>query len=118
MENEVRNIIALNSFKDSLTKKKGYGNDGFIFRALVTYDAIGKIVTEILEVCLIIGGYEPMIKLDVAAEGRIIIDSKYHLDFNPKFNNITFKFDGKIIVVECRRSPKIGDYKVIIEEQL
>jgi hypothetical protein len=51
------NITELASFNSSVTNKKDHGVDGFIFEGFITYEALDRTVTEILEVYLIIGGY-------------------------------------------------------------
>lgn len=117
MTHEMKNIMELNAFKDSLLSKADYGQDGFVIDGLVTYDAFNKTVTEILGVYLIIGGYEPMIKLDIYSKAKIITSDKYHLDLNPKYDNITFKYDRGQMIIEGKNSPKIGNYKVTIEER-
>jgi hypothetical protein len=117
MTHEMKNIMELNSFKNNLLTKADYGQDGFVIEGIVTYYAINKTVTEILNVYLIIGGYEPMIKLDIYSKGKIITSDKYHLDFNPKYDNIKFKYDNGQIIIEGKNSPKIGNYKVTIEER-
>lgn len=112
----MKNIIALKNFSESLLNKIEYGNDGYSFKSLVTYETSNKTVTEILDVYLIIGGFEPMIKIDTYCLGEIITSEKYHLDLNPKFDNITFKHLNKKLIVEGRNSPKIGNYKIKFEE--
>lgn len=119
MTSETKSIIALNEFKDCLESKREFGNDGFIFNGLITYDALRKKVVEVLDVYLIIGGYEPMVKLDINENGKKITDKIYHMDFNPKYYKDTiFKFDSssKMLIIEGKSSPKIGDYKVEIKE--
>jgi|GEM_PF-1367613 len=119
MDIESESIIALNEFKKGVIKKGDYGNDGCKFEGLVTYSVNGKVETEILEVVIITGGYEPMIKLDIDVKGRIITSAKYHLDFNPRFSKRTmFKFnkmDDSITIIG-KNSPKLGDYEVKIIE--
>lgn len=115
----MQSIMALNKFKNAIKNKSEYGNDGYKFEGLVTYSANGKIETEILEVALIIGGFEPMIRLDIDVKGRIITSAKYHLDFNPKFSrNTIFVFDESqnSIKIVGTNSPKLGDYEVTISE--
>lgn len=116
MTHEMKNIAELNSFKSNLSRKSGYGHDGFMFEGLVTYNALNKTVTEILEVYLIIGGYEPMVKLDIYSKGRIINSEKFHLDLNPKYDNISFIYNNGQLTIEGRNSPKIGNYRITIEE--
>lgn len=100
MTHEMKNMMELNSFKDKLSQKKDFGRDGVIFKGLITYSSMNTTVTEILDVYLIIGGYTPMIKLDIYAKARIITSETYHLDLNPMYDNITFKFDsGKMIII-------------------
>jgi hypothetical protein len=82
---EMESIIALNNFKSNLKNPIEYGNDGFKFEGFVTYYVNEKVETEILQIALIIGGFEPMIKMDLDAKARILVSKKYHLDFNPKF---------------------------------
>lgn len=113
-----KNINELIVFKNSLTKKTNYGQDGFVFEGLVTYHTLNKIESEILEVYLIIGGFEPLIKLDIYSKGIIIISEKYHLDLNPKYDNIIFKFDSPNMIIEGKNSPLIGNYKITIKEHL
>ena len=118
MTQEMESIYALNSFKSILRNKKEWGNDSFRFEGLVTYSAFDKVVTEILEVELVIGGFEPMIKLDLDRKGRIITSVNYHLDFNPRFEKTTiFSFDEiNTIKIEGKNSPKMGNYEVTIKE--
>ena len=115
----MESIMALNEFKSAVINKTDYGNDGYKFEGLVTYYTNGKVETEVLEVALIIGGYEPMIKLDIDANARIITSAKYHLDFNPKFwRNTTFEFnktENSIKIVGVN-SPKLGNFEVTITE--
>ncbi|MFD2938779.1 hypothetical protein [Flavobacterium notoginsengisoli] len=111
--------MALNQFKSAIKNKTEFGNDGYKFEGLVTYSAKGKIETEILDVVLIVGGFEPTIKLDIDFKGRILTSTKYHLDFNPKFSkNTLFVFDEskKSITITGTNSPKLGDYEVTIVE--
>ena len=116
MTNKMKNIIALNDFSESLLNKTEYGNDGYCFESLVTYEASNKTVTEILDIYLIIGGFEPMIKMDTYCLGKIITSEKYHLDLNPRFDNITFKYLNNKLIVDGSNSPKIGNYKITFEE--
>ncbi len=119
MNTEINSIMALNQFKSAIVNKKEYGNDGYEFEGLVTYYANGKIETEILEVILILGGFEPLIKLDVYSKGRILTNEKYHLDFYPKFfPNTQFVFNEleKSITIIGKNSPKLGSYEVTIVE--
>lgn len=119
MDTEMKSIMALNQFKSAIVNKTEYGNDGYKFEGLVTYSAKGKVETEILEVALIVGGFEPTIKLDIDVKGRILTSAKYHLDFNPKFSqNTKFIFDEleKSITIIGANSPKLGDYEVTIVE--
>jgi hypothetical protein len=118
MSHEMKSIIALNSFKEDILNLKEFGRDGFVFDGLVTYKVVGGIYSEILKVYLIIGGYEPMIKLDIHAEGRVIVSSKFHLDFNPAFSNTVFEYNNNRLLIIGRSSPKLGDYEVNIEEYL
>ncbi|WP_452596707.1 hypothetical protein [Pontimicrobium sp. MEBiC01747] len=55
----MESIRALNKFKDNLNNEVEYGNDGVEFNGLIEYNVRGKIITEVLEVILIIGGYTP-----------------------------------------------------------
>jgi hypothetical protein len=119
MDTEMQSVMSLNQFKSALKNKKEYGFDGYKFEGLVTYAAKGKIETEILEVALIVGGFEPMIKLDIDVKGRIITSAKYHLDFNPRFWQSTkFIFNEleNTIIIVGKNSPKLGDYEVTIVE--
>lgn len=116
MTHEMKNIIELNSFKDYITSKSDSGNDGFIFEGFITYEALSEVVTEILEVYLVIGGFEPMIKLDIFSKGRITTSHKYHLDINPKYENIALKHNFDSLIIRGTNSPKLGDYKIIIKE--
>ena len=115
----MKSIMALNQFKSAIVNKTEYGNDGYKFEGLVTYSAKGKVETEILEVALIVGGFEPTIKLDIDVKGRILTSAKYHLDFNPKFwRNTTFEFnktENSIKIVGVN-SPKLGNFEVTITE--
>jgi hypothetical protein len=109
----------LNEFKSALKNKRDFGNDGHKFEGLVTYYTNGKIETEILEIALITGGYEPVIRLDIDLKGRIITSEKYHLDFNPKFwKNTKFEFDKakNLIKIVGINSPKLGNFEVTISE--
>ena len=118
-DQEIKSIQALNYFKEAVRDKKEYGYDGFTFEGLVTYFVRGTSVTEILEVALIVGGFEPMIKLDIYSKGRIITSAKYHLDFNPKFSqNTKFSFDPKnsVFTITGTNSSKLGNYSLTIRE--
>lgn len=111
--------MALNYFKSAINNKTEHGNDGYIFEGLVTYFVDGNPVTEILEVVLVVGGFEPMIKLDIYSKARIITSVKYHLDFNPKFSQSTkFSFDTEdnILTITGTKSPKLGNYYLTIRE--
>ena len=118
MDKETLNNIAIQSFKNSLENKSEFGNDGFQFKGLVEYEAHNKITSEILDVYLIIGGYEPMVRLDIYEKGKKITLDKFHFDFNPKFNNMTFEFleNEKQLIISGKNSPKLGNYKVKIRE--
>ena len=119
MDTEMQSIMALNQFKSVLNHSIEYGYDGVKFEGFVTYSAKGKVETEILEVALIIGGFEPAIKLDIDAKSRKITSAKYHLDFNPKFSKSTkFIFNNveNSITILGLNSPKLGDYEVTIVE--
>lgn len=118
MTNEMKNISALNLFKNSLLKKTAYGKEGFMLEGMVSYTALNKTVTELLEIYIIIGGYEPMIKLDIYSKGRIIKSDKFHLDLNPKYDDMSFTFYNGQMIIEGKNSHKIGDYKIIIEEYI
>lgn len=113
------NISAINKLKSALKNKWEYGNDGFEFRGLITYTSKGKTVTEILQTILIIGGYEPLVRIDSKEEGEIITSDDYHMDFNPKFfKTSTFEFDYSTEILTIKgSSPKMGgDYFVEIQE--
>jgi hypothetical protein len=112
------NIRELTSFNGSLGRKREFGVDGFIFNGLVTYETQNNTVVEILDVWLIVGGYEPMIRLDINSKRKRITSSEYHLDLIPRFDNITFEPIGNKLMVEVRGSPKLGNYKVTIEEYI
>lgn len=119
MDTEMQSVIALNQFKSAIKNKIEYGYDGYKFEGLVTYSAKGKVETEILEVALIVGGFEPTIKLDIDVKGRIITSAKYHLDFNPRFSKSTKFIFNKLensITIIGKNSPKLGDYEVTIVE--
>ena len=92
MDQETNNNIDLNELRNSLSNIVSFGDDGYKARCKVTYVAIGKTETEILDVFLIVGGYEPMIRFDIYEEGEIITLDKYHMDFNPKFSKKTLDF--------------------------
>lgn len=111
-------IIALNQFKSSLSTKEKFGNDGFQFNGLVQYNVAGKTTIEVLEVILIVGGFEPMIKLDIYEKGIKITKDDFHLDFNSRFNNTEFVFDPvkQSIIITGKNSPKLGNYSVEITE--
>ena len=116
---EMSNVMAINKLKSALKNKEEYGNDGYEFRSLITYKSKGKTVTEILQTVLIIGGYEPLVRIDSQEEGEIITSDKYHMDFNPKFfKTSTFEFDSSADVLTIKgNSPKMGgDYTVEIQE--
>lgn len=115
---EMESIKALNDFKNSLKSKTALGRDSFKFKGLVTYTALDKEVTEILDVILVISGFQPEIKLDIDFKGKIIVSDIYHLDFNPRFENTLFKFDFEknTIIIEGKNSPKLSNYKVTISE--
>jgi hypothetical protein len=115
MTHAQKNIIELVSFNSSITNKREHGFDGFIFEGFVTYEALSKTVTEILEVYLIISGYEPMVKLDINSRARIITSDTYHLDLNPRYDNIHFKHNNGALIINGSNSPKIGNYRVMIE---
>lgn len=112
-------IHALNTFKDGIKNLKGYGDDGFKFEGYIKYTVNGKVETERLEVYLIIGGYNPMVKLDIYEKGNVITLNKYHLDFDPEFwKNTVFKNESNPnrLIIEGFNSPKLGNYTVEIEE--
>ena len=112
----MKNMVEISSFKSCLLNISEHGNDGFVFESFVTYEALNKTVTEILDVYLILGGYEPVINMDIYSKGRIITSDKYHLDLNPKFDSVTFTHTGKFLIIEGKNSPKIGNYKITFEE--
>ncbi len=118
MDKETLNNIAIQSFKESLENKAEYGNNGFQFQGLVEYEAHNKTITELLDVYLIIGGYEPMVRLDIYEKGRKITVDKFHFDFNPRYDNMTFEFveKEKQLVITGKNSPKLGRYQVKIKE--
>jgi hypothetical protein len=118
MNKETLNNIAIQSFKNSVVKKLEFGNDGFQFQGLVEYNAFNKTTTEVLDVYLIIGGYEPMVKLDIYEKGKIITLEKFHFDFNPRYNNMTFEFNenDNQLIITGKNSPKLGNYQVKIKE--
>ena len=111
-------IIALNQFKSSLNNKEKFGNDGFQFNGLVEYNVAGKTTIEVLEVILIVAGFEPMIKIDIYEKGIKITKDDFHLDFNSRFNNTEFDFDPvkQSIIITGKNSPKLGNYSVEIRE--
>lgn len=113
-----KSISALNQFKDSLNNKEEYGNDGFQFNGLVEYKVAGQTTIEVLEVILIIGGFEPMIKLDIYEKGIKITKDDFHLDFNSRFTNTEFDFNSAkpSIIITGKNSPKLGNYSVEITE--
>ena len=118
MTEEMKSLMAMNTFKSTLLNKEEHG-EGFKFNGIVAYSTYGKTVTENLEVFLIVGGFEPMINLDIFELGNKITSEKYHMDFNPKFSsNTKFIFDEEenSLIIQGYNSPKIGDYKVIIKE--
>ncbi|WP_027395790.1 hypothetical protein [Aquimarina latercula] len=119
MDQETKSNIALNQLRNKLTNIEDFGDDGYKARCKVTYTVRGKSDTEILEVYLIVGGFEPMIKLDIYELGEIITIDKYHMDFNPRFsNNTKFSYDNDsgILTIDGKNSPKIGNFTVEIEE--
>ena len=114
---EMKNITALNSFRDSLTSKKEYGSNGYRFIGLVSYYASQNVVTENLDVFIIFGGYEPCIKLDIFEEGEIITGKGYHFEFYPKYKNIIFTFNQQSQSLSIEgESSSFGNYKVVIIE--
>lgn len=112
----MKNIKALNSFKNRLYNKSRYGNDGYFFEGIVIYEAMNTTVSDIMDIYLIVGGYEPMIKMDIYSKGEIITSDKYHLDFNPRFENLNFKHIDNQLIIEGKNSPKIGNYKITFTE--
>lgn len=118
MTHAMKNIIELGSFNSSIHNKREHGFDGFVFEGFVTYEASDKTVTEFLEVYLVIGGFEPMVKLDTNSRARIITSDNYHLDLNPKYDNIHFKHMNGALIINGNNSPKLGNYKVTIEAQV
>ena len=112
----MKNSIALNDLKDSIIVKEKYGKNGYKFRGFITYFAFGKVFTEILDVFLLLGDYEPTLNLDMGENGDIIKSDKFHLDFNIKFN--TMIYSNNLFTIEGKKSPKMGDYKVTISEHI
>ena len=113
-----KSIRALNQFKSSLKNKEEYGSDGFQFNGLVKFNVGGIITSEVLEVILIIGGFNPMIKLDIYEKGEYITEDNFHLDFNSRFNGTDFDFNSKkpSIIITGKNSPKLGNFTVEITE--
>ncbi len=118
MDKETKNNIAMQEFKNSVQKISKFGDDGFQLQGLVEYEAFNKTTTEILDVYLIIGGYEPLVRLDIYEKGQKITLANFHFDFNPRYNNMTFEFDesSSQLIISGTDSPKLGDYRVKIKE--
>lgn len=119
MTDEGKSLLALNQFKSILKKKEKYGNDGYKFKALVVYDALGTIITEILECVIIISGYQPIFRINTDNSGILITEDIYHLDFNPFYSqNNTFKYNttNQTFNIYGNNSRKLGKYKVTISE--
>jgi hypothetical protein len=114
----LESIRALNKFKDCLNNEEEYGNDGVQFNGIIEYNVAGKITTEVLEVILIIGGYTPMVKLDIYEKGTKITKDNFHLDLDPSFTNTNFEFDEtkESLIITGKNSPKLGNYTVEIRE--
>ena len=71
-----------------------------------------------MEVYLISTSDRPLIKLDIFSKARIITLKKFHLDIDPKYNNLTIKFEDGYLKIEGRDSSKIGSYVITIKEQV
>jgi len=113
------NLSNLLALYRGLVSKSRYGNDGFMFVGLVTYDAYSKSYSEPLEVYLTIGGANPGIRLDIYEKGKSITISKFHLDFNPDFINPTMIYDKNTKTLNIQgTSPKMGSYRLSISEIL
>lgn len=119
MDQEMKSLRALSTFRDNINQIEKFSGDGYIAKCKVTYKTSTKTESEILDVFLIIGGYTPMIKLDMRVLGKIITVDNYHMDFDPQFSkSTTFSFDPqtKTLIIEGKNSPKIGNYTVEIVE--
>lgn len=114
----MKSISAMNSFRNTVHNIEPHGHD-YKTKCKVTYNAFGKSQTEILEVFILVSGYEPTIRLDIFEKGRVITSKLYHMDFNPAFSdNTKFLFDteSRTLVIEGTNSPRLGNYSVLIEE--
>ncbi len=119
MTDEDKSILALNQFKSALKRKEKYGNEGFKFKGIVVYDALGKSITENLECVIIVGGFQPVFKINTDDSGVLITEDIYHLDFNPFYSkNTSFSYNDsdETFIINGIDSPKIGNYKVTISE--
>lgn len=119
MNEEDKSILALNRFKSALKDKEKYGNEGFKFKGLVVYNALGKEIIETLECVIIVGGYKPMFKINTDDKGKLIKENIYHLDFNPFYSqNTLFIYNdiNRTFIIDGKNSPKLGNYKITVSE--
>ena|ERR1700741_1456281 len=119
MDKELKNNIEIGSLKNVLSKKLRHGNDGVKFVGEIIYKAYNTVFVETLDVYLI-GGFTPMVRLDLDEKGKIITSAKFHLDFKSNHQDTTFSFNKseQILKIEGINSPKLGSYEVLIKEAI
>lgn len=115
-ENENLNIRAIHQFKNSLSNYEYYGSVGFTKICLISYKSqFLKNKNEILNVSFVVNGANPAINIDVENVAKTITSDTYHLDFEPKYENI-IRFNENDNTLEINgKSPKMGEYSLTIK---
>ena len=117
MDNESLNIDAIHSCKNLWDNFEEYGSVGLKTKVNVEYSSDSRqTVNNILEIVLIVNGYNPEVQLNNLSTSSLITRENYHLDFKARFDN-KIRFDEKnSCLIITGQSSKMGNYKIIITQ--